>query len=124
MEEMLMMTNGVYENQLNVFITIGAVLYGDVPFFDFNDSPFNDGGCKIQLSMSDQLYAMKDWNTAWKKVNQKIYTLLSYHIYSLVCVVSVYVCLKMLYIYFGIQKVFVLKKSLMVFFVVCIKYDC
>ncbi|ETO31857.1 hypothetical protein RFI_05263 [Reticulomyxa filosa] len=61
--------NGVYEKQLNVYVAIGDVLMGNVPFFTFNDIPTNDdiGGrtCKLQGDTTDQLNKMTAWASSW-----------------------------------------------------------
>ncbi|ETO07480.1 hypothetical protein RFI_29912 [Reticulomyxa filosa] len=60
--------NGIYEQQLNIYISIGDVFMGNVPFFSFNDAPQHGAeccNCSLQVDVIDQLNKMTSWTNTW-----------------------------------------------------------
>jgi hypothetical protein len=61
LETMFVDTNGIYEPQLQVHVSIGDIFIGNAPGMTFNDAP----PCTKQMNVSNQLDQLTAWNDYW-----------------------------------------------------------
>ena len=67
--------NGIYEAQLNIYLKIGQIFVGDVPYFYFNDE-----NCQLQTDINTQRSLLKTWMKNWRAYTNANCTSLGYDV--------------------------------------------